>query len=47
MKLILKDKKRKDKKLRFILVKEIGLAEVYSDIPENLILASFKEIIKD
>jgi len=46
MKLILKDKKRKEKKLRFILLDKIGHAKLYSGISEKFILDSFKEVIK-
>jgi 3-dehydroquinate synthase len=47
MKLMLKDKKRKEKKLRFILVDKIGHADVYSGISEELIFSSFQEIIRE
>ena len=47
MKLILKDKKRKDNQLRFILVDEIGHAGVHSDIPDKFILKSFQQVIKE
>jgi 3-dehydroquinate synthase len=47
MKLILKDKKRKDNKLRLILVDTLGHAEVYTDISNKLIKEAFENIIKD
>jgi 3-dehydroquinate synthase len=46
MALMMKDKKRKDKLLRFILVDKIGHAEVYNKIPENMILSSLQEVIR-
>jgi 3-dehydroquinate synthase len=45
--LILKDKKRKNNKLRFILVNKLGSAAVYEGISDNHIIQSFQEIIKD
>ncbi len=47
MKLMLKDKKRKEQQLRFILVDKIGHAEVYSGVSEKFIVESFKEVIKE
>jgi 3-dehydroquinate synthase len=47
MKIMLKDKKRKDNKLRFILLDKIGHAEVYSGLPNKFIKQSFEEVIKD
>ena len=47
MKLILKDKKRKENKLRFILVNELGHAGVYTDISEGFILQAFRQVIKE
>jgi len=45
MKLIMKDKKRKDNKLRFILVGNLGAANVYTDVPRDVIKAAFKSVI--
>lgn len=47
MRLMLKDKKRKNNQLRFILVDKVGCAEVYSDIPDKFILKAFQEVIKN
>ncbi len=47
IKLTQKDKKRKAKQLRFILVDQIGHAEIYSTIPENIVLSAFKQVIKE
>jgi 3-dehydroquinate synthase len=47
MRLMLKDKKRKNNQLRFILVDKVGRAEVYSDIPDKFILKAFQEVIKN
>jgi len=44
---IQKDKKRVSNHLRIILVKDIGDAKVYSDIPMSLIKEAFEHIIKD
>jgi len=44
---IQKDKKRVSNHLRIILVKNIGEAKVYSDIPIALIKEAFEHIIKD
>ena len=38
---------RKAKQLRFILVDQIGHAEIYSTIPENIVLSAFKQVIKE
>lgn len=45
--LILKDKKRKDNKLRFILVNCVGKANVTSGISEKHITQAFQEVIKE
>lgn len=42
---VYKDKKRKDSKLRFILPRDIGRCEVYSDIPDALIRDAFQYLI--
>ena len=47
MKLILKDKKRKDNQLRFILMNEPGKATVYAGIPEEQILTAFETVVKE
>lgn len=45
--LILKDKKRKDNQLRFILVNEMGSADVHSAVPEEYITHAYQTVIKD
>ena len=47
MRLMLKDKKRKENKLRFILVDEIGHAGVHSGILDEFILKAFQQVIKE
>ena len=47
MRLMLKDKKRKENKLRFILVDKIGHAGVYTEISDKSILKAFQKVIKD
>jgi 3-dehydroquinate synthase len=47
MRLMLKDKKRKDNQLRFILVDEIGCADIHNGIPNDSIFKAFQEVIKD
>jgi 3-dehydroquinate synthase len=47
MRLILKDKKRKENNLRFILVDQLGNAGVYTDISKSFILQAFKQVIKE
>ena len=47
MRLMLKDKKRKEKQLRFILIDNIGHAKVYSGISDKMIMSSFQEVIKE
>ncbi len=47
MRLMLKDKKRKENQLRFILVDEIGHAEVYNGISDKFILKAFQQVIKN
>ncbi len=47
MRLMLKDKKRKDNQLRFIFVDEIGHAAVYSGISDEFILGAFQQVIKE
>ena len=44
---ILKDKKRKGSKLRFILPQAIGKCEVYTDIPDDFVQRAFDYLIKD
>ena len=46
LKIILKDKKRKEHKLRFILPLEIGKSDVYNDVPEKYIHKAYNYIIK-
>jgi len=46
MKLMLKDKKRKDNQLRFILMDEPGKASVYTGVPEALVRAAFETVIR-
>jgi len=45
--LILKDKKRKNNQLRFILVDKPGNANVYNDISNKYIIEAFKEVIRE
>ena len=47
MRQILKDKKRKENNLRFILVDQLGNAGVYTDISKSFILQAFKQVIKE
>jgi 3-dehydroquinate synthase len=47
MRLMLKDKKRKANQLRFILIDQIGCADVYSGISDDFILNAFQKVIKD
>jgi 3-dehydroquinate synthase len=47
MRLTLKDKKRKENQLRFILVSKIGSAKIYSDVSDDLILKAFHQVIKE
>ena len=47
MRLVLKDKKRKDNQLRFILVDEIGHAKVHSGVQDKFILKAFQQVIKE
>jgi 3-dehydroquinate synthase len=47
MRLMLKDKKRKDNQLRFILVESIGKAKVFTGISEDQIAAAFYKVIKE
>ena len=47
MKLILKDKKRKDNQLRFILIKAIGHASVHVGVTEKQIRRAFEFVIKE
>mgnify|MGYP001574701557 CR=1 FL=1 len=44
---ILKDKKRKGNKLRFILPQAIGKCEIYTDIPDEFIQRAFDYLIRD
>lgn len=47
MKLVLKDKKRKDNQLRFILIDKLGRAGVHTGIPREQIQLAFETVIKD
>jgi len=47
MRLMLKDKKRKDNNLRFILVDELGHANTYVGLDENKIYSAFQSVIKE
>lgn len=47
MKLMLKDKKRKDNSLRFILVDRLGHANTYTGLGENQIYRAFESVIKE
>lgn len=47
MKLMLKDKKRKNNQLRFILVDKLGHADVHTGVPEPVIQAALEAVIKD
>lgn len=46
MKLVLKDKKRKDNQLRFILIDKLGHAVVQTGVPSDQIKAAFEKVIK-
>ena len=45
MKLMLKDKKRKDNQLRFILMDEPGKASVYTAVPDAQVRTAFETVI--
>jgi len=47
VRLTMKDKKRKNNQLRFILVDELGSADVYSGISEDHIVQAYQVVIKD
>lgn len=47
LRIILKDKKRKGNKLRFILPLDIGKSDIYTDIPEELIERAFSYLIRE
>jgi len=47
MRLTLKDKKRKDNQLRFILVDKLGHAEVHTGISDEQIKIAFETVIKE
>jgi len=47
MRLMLKDKKRKENQLRFILVDGIGHAGVYSGISDKFIFRAFQQVIRE
>lgn len=47
MKLMLKDKKRKDNQLRFILVNELGHADTYTGLDTEQIFRAFECVIKE
>lgn len=44
---ILKDKKRKGNKLRFILPLDIGKCEIYNDVPDEFIERAFNYLIRE
>jgi 3-dehydroquinate synthase len=44
--LTLKDKKRKDNQLRFVLVGELGSASIHTGIPNEYIVQAFQAVIK-
>ncbi len=46
MKIIMKDKKRKGKKLRLILPEDIGRSGIYSDVPDEFILKAFEYLTR-
>lgn len=47
MRLMFKDKKRKDNQLRFVLVEQPGQAGVFTGIPEDQISTAFHKVIKE
>lgn len=47
MKLVLKDKKRKDNQLRFVLIDRLGHADVHTGISSEQIQLAFVAVIKD
>ena len=47
MRLMLKDKKRKDNRLRFILVDKLGHANTYVGLDDAKIYRAFKSVIKE
>jgi len=47
LRIILKDKKRKANRLRFILPLEVGKTEVCNDVPEELILNAYRYLIEE
>lgn len=47
MRLALKDKKRKNNQLRFILINKLGFAEVCQGITKEFILKALNDVIKD
>jgi 3-dehydroquinate synthase len=47
MKLIMKDKKRKDNQLRFVLMDSFGSAVVRSRVPEDQVRAAFEVVIEE
>lgn len=47
MSLMCKDKKRKDNKLRFVLIEKIGKASVYSDISEQKIKLALESVVRE
>lgn len=47
MRLTLKDKKRKDNQLRFVLVDELGSASVHTGISNENIIRAYQAVIKD
>jgi len=46
IRIIMKDKKRKGKKLRFILPEEIGRCGIYSDVPDEFITRAFEYLTR-
>ncbi len=47
MKLMQKDKKRKDNQLRFILLNRLGHADTYTGVNNELITNAFEGVIKE
>lgn len=47
MRLALKDKKRKDNQLRFILINKLGFSMVYQGVTKEYILKALNNVIKD
>jgi len=47
VRLALKDKKRKNNQLRFVLVSSLGSADVYTGVPDKHIVQAYRAVIKD